>query len=243
MSGSTTAPASTSSASTRSSGVVNLKFARLPSTTRTRWPACSATDAVSTPVKPSSAASLCASRIRRPSKPCDVCTPLCDDGAPPLPVVVDPLADGWVHVEAGDVVRLEVAGLQRLVAGTQSPTRDPARDADRELLADLPVVVGEHVLRVRVHADDVLGLDLDAGLLLDLPGRGPADVLADLHHSARQGPPRVVPAALQEDVAALVDHDGRTSRDQPVGRRGAILVVVRDPSHSALCPLLRHRVP
>src|SRR6266545_5553913 len=155
-----------------------------------------------------------------------------DDGLrPALKVVPDPYADGLVHVEIVDLLRREEGHLRGLLAHPQRAGDDPAREADGELLADLTVVVGEHVPWVGVHPDDVLGLDLEARLLTDLADDRLADALADVHDAPGQSPAGVVAAPLQQDLALIVDDDRGGSRHQRVGPRRVRVVVVVDPAH------------
>jgi hypothetical protein len=79
--------------------------------------------------------------------------------------VVDPKALGGVDVEGVELLGCDPANLGGLGAVGQFAADRPSPETQRELLAYLPVVVGDDVAWIAVDANDPENLDRDAGLL------------------------------------------------------------------------------
>ena len=86
-----------------------------------------------------------------------------------------------MHRQLVEHDRVHPVERRRLVAGPRRTGQQQAAVLDGELLADLPVVVGDDMSGIRVHPDDVDGLDLEAGLLENLASGGLPQGLADFH--------------------------------------------------------------
>jgi hypothetical protein len=99
------------------------------------------------------------------------------------------------------------------------------------LLADLAVVIRHHVVGVGVDPDHAGELHVDAGLFLDLADHCVGHELAHVHGAAGQRPQVVVGLVHQQQLAALVGHDGGDRGDDAVGLGGVGVVEVVDPSH------------
>lgn len=112
--------------------------------------------------------------------------------------MLDAEPDGRVDVQGGEVVAGDPVDLAGLVARAQFAPQQLGAEADRELLADLAVGVRDDVGGVGVDADDGGGLDVDAGLFLDLAHHGVADGLADVLGPAGDGVEVVVRAPDHE---------------------------------------------
>ena len=140
-----------------------------------------------------------------------------------------------MHVQALPLAERYPPDARGLRAVAQRASGRARGEADRELLADLAVVVGDHVGRVAVDADDAGDLDLDPGLLAHLPHEGVANALADLNPAAGERPLAVV-AALDQEDALVVEHHAGDRRDERVGLRRARIVVEVAPGHQAAIP-------
>lgn len=92
-------------------------------------------------------------------------------------------------------------------------------------MADFAICVSDDVSGVRVDADQVGRLDVNAGFLLDLPHDRVADGLADVLRTTGDRV-EVVVGAPDHEEAALVVLDERGHRDHDVGRLGGVGVVV-----------------
>src|SRR3954452_9074530 len=100
--------------------------------------------------------------------------------------MVDPEPHGRMDVQLVQAVRWDERNLLGLAAGSELAAHRMGTEAERELLPHLTVVVRHDVARVGVHADQVVDLDVDAGLLLDLAHDGHGDGLARVNSSAGQ---------------------------------------------------------
>src|SRR5690242_8823623 len=96
----------------------------------------------------------------------------------------------------------------RLVTDLDVSAAHARKNADRELLANLAVVVGEDVSGVAVDADNACDLDIEAGLFAGLTDRALGNGLTELHLPARERPHLIVSSALKHDPVVIVDDDG-----------------------------------
>jgi len=101
-------------------------------------------------------------------------------------------------------------------------------------LADLAVLIGHHVVRVRVRTGHGLDLDVVPGLLLDLADNALGDGLTDLMPAAWECPEVVVGLVDEEDASLIVLDDRHHGRYDAVGPRRLRVVDVVDPSAHAV---------
>lgn len=94
-----------------------------------------------------------------------------------------------------------------LAARSRLAADDAGGEADRELLADLAVVVRHDVTGVGVQTDQSCHLDVEAGFLLGLAHRGIGDRFADFDAAAGECPQVVVGLVDQQDFPSVVDGD------------------------------------
>src|SRR3954447_4677025 len=100
--------------------------------------------------------------------------------------MLDPKAHGGVDVIAIQLLKGHEGHLARFVAGCQLAADEPRSKAQRKLLADLAVVVGDDVPWVGVDAAQLSDLDVEAGLFLALPYNGVGDRLTRVNTAPRQ---------------------------------------------------------
>src|SRR5262249_522273 len=93
-----------------------------------------------------------------------------------------------MDVESVQIAALHEPNLARFGARAELAAKQASGEADRELLADLAVVVGHDVSGVCVDADDARDLHVQAGLLLRLAHSRVRDRLAQIHRSAGYRP-------------------------------------------------------
>ena len=114
-----------------------------------------------------------------------------------------------MHREGVELVGVDPGDRAALGAGPSLAPDQPTPEGDRELLADLAVVIRDDVAGVGVDAGQGEDLDVIPGLFLDLADDGAGDRLTDLVAAAGEGPQVVVGAVDEQDTAPVV-LDGTT---------------------------------
>src|SRR5579884_1231832 len=97
----------------------------------------------------------------------------------------DAHGDGRLKLERTQLLGDHPTQIGRLIAPDESSADDSGSKTYGKLLAYFTVRVLDDVLRVAVDPNQRRRLDVQAGLLLNLPHDALADRLADLHGSAR----------------------------------------------------------
>ena len=116
-------------------------------------------------------------------------------------------------------------------------------EADRELLPNLTVVVGDDVLGVAVDSDESGDLDLYTRFLAHFADHGATDAFPQFYLSAGQGPPVVVGAVDEKNPPLVVDHERRHCGHDRVRPGCGRIVVVVAAGHQSACGRASSRVP
>lgn len=113
-------------------------------------------------------------------------------------------ANGRMDIESTQLAHRDPADFLGLATGADLTAGIRGPEADGEFLAGFAVVVGDDVAGIRVEADEVRDLDVDAGFLLDFADGGLGESFAGFLLAAGDGVAVVVGAADHENAALIV---------------------------------------
>lgn len=86
--------------------------------------------------------------------------------------MVDPQAHGRMYGEFVEFLNRDPSDVRGFIRGTYRAAYWACSEANRKLLADLSIVISNHMVRVCVYAGDPFQLYEDSGLLLNLTDNG-----------------------------------------------------------------------
>ena len=136
-----------------------------------------------------------------------------------------------MHVDTVEVLHGPELDFQRFIAYSDIAAQNPAREAHGEFLAHFAVRVGEDVLRVRVDPHEPVGLYGQPCFFFHFAFGTLRDGLPDVHDAPGERPQSAVTAPVQEHVALIVSHDGRSAGNQRVGGGGIGVTVIISSRH------------
>ena len=119
-----------------------------------------------------------------------------------------------MHRKLVEVVEVDPAKFDGFVVEGKLTAEQPHTKAHRELLPNLTIVVRDHVPRIAVNPDQTGWLDIESGLLADLPDDALRECLANLEAAARKSPQPVVSTLFKQHLTGVVrDYSGRSHHD------------------------------
>ena len=118
--------------------------------------------------------------------------------------MVDAQAHGRVNVQGIQLTRWDEDNFLRFTASGDLSTQELGSKADRELLSNLPVIVGHDMVGIGIDTYDAGRLHIEARRFFDFADNGLLYGLADIHPAARESPQVIVCFVYEQHLSALV---------------------------------------